>query len=243
MHILLESSFQSQAQLHQKNTVTSMQQEDNAIKPEMYYLPILSYCFNACVLVQCFAEMWMSRLPLLEKDGREKGCSYREVSQGGGGWGGQSRGACCFVFVFWGRTGLEQVISRPDVSIRFFPVLSPALLFRDSLLPWEFSSRSATQHVFSPHPPCPTVLIRMTKRKTATIDSHTPLWAALAHFNSVLMHHVSIKTLIMWQRQPQGQIASNRLGVIFIRAGARWRLRLNVCGLLDVCISCSFWSL
>lgn len=97
--------------------------------------------------------------------------------------------------------------------------------------------------MFSPHPLCPTVLIRMTKRKTATIDSHTPLWAVLAHFNSVLMHHVSIKPLIMWQRQPQGQIASNRLGVIFIHARARWRLRLNVCGLLDVCISCSFWSL
>ncbi len=74
----------------------------------------------------------------------------------------------------------------------------------------------------SPHPLRLTVLIRMTKRKMATIDSHTPLWVALAHFNSVLMHHVSIKTLIMWQRRPQGQIASNRLDVM-LNAWARWR--------------------
>ncbi len=92
----------------------------------------------------------------------------------------------------------------------------------------------------SPHPLRLTVLIRMTKRKMATIDSHTPLWATLAHFNSVLMHHVSIKMLIMWQLRPQGQIASNRLGVMFGRMSSL-EASDDVCGLSDVCVSCSFW--
>lgn len=90
---------------------------------------------------------------------------------------------------------------------------------------------------FPPHPLRLTVLIRMTKRKMATIDSHTPLWEALAHFNSVLMCRVSIKTLIMWQRRPQGQIASNRPGVMCRRMSSL-EASDNVCGLWDGCVWC-----
>lgn len=105
------------------------------------------------------------------------------------------------------------------------------------LLQTKFPHRAPHKHIFC----CccffshrPAVLIRMTKRKMARIDSHSPLWAALAHFNSVLMRHVSIKAMIMWQRRPGGQIASNRPAVML----SRWRLQFNAC--VVFCVWCAF---